>query len=123
MRTGDPSEDIPIACNLGALTDSERARRSELANQAVRFAESIEPTEDGYAVGFPSDRPSPAELLEWIALERRCCPFLRFELAFGPGDDGSVRLSVGGGPGVREFLAAALFGGSCPPDECAGGSQ
>jgi hypothetical protein len=46
------------------------------------------------------------EALDWILLERRCCPFLRLELRFEP-SPGPVWLRFGGGPGVKAFLAAA----------------
>ncbi len=43
---------------------------------------------------------------DWFLLERRCCPFLRLELRFEP-SVGPVWLRFGGGPSVKEFLAAA----------------
>jgi hypothetical protein len=46
------------------------------------------------------------DALDWILLERRCCPFLRLELNFEP-SLGPVWLRLGGGAGVKEFLAAA----------------
>ena len=44
--------------------------------------------------------------LEWLLLERRCCPFFDLRLALA-GERGSVWIHFGGGPGVKEFLAAA----------------
>jgi hypothetical protein len=48
------------------------------------------------------------DALDWLLLERRCCPFLRLELSFDP-SNGPVWLRFRGGPGVKEFLAAAGF--------------
>ena len=55
----------------------------------------------GPIFGSAPDTPSLAG--EFIAYEGRCCPFLRFELLVGA-NNGPVRLAMGGGEGVREFL-------------------
>ncbi len=49
---------------------------------------------------------TPTEILEWFLLEKRCCPFLRFSLTLEPGTD-DVRIHLGGGSEVKEFLAAS----------------
>jgi hypothetical protein len=46
---------------------------------------------------------SLAGVAEWIALERRCCPFFRFQLDV-EGETGPVWLRLTGA-GVKEFLA------------------
>jgi hypothetical protein len=45
--------------------------------------------------------------LALIDVERRCCPFLRFDLTVEP-EVGPVRLALSGPPGVREYLATWL---------------
>ena len=61
----------------------------------------------GYAFRFPDDRTLSRKLVEWVALERRCCPFLEFEILLGlEGEPVILRLT--GEDGVREFLAAEL---------------
>jgi hypothetical protein len=42
-----------------------------------------------------------------IDAERRCCPFLRFEVTT-EADDGQVRLDVTGPPGTTAFLRSLL---------------
>ena len=94
-----------IACDLGALNGEERTRRSTLASRvSARFRE-VRETSRGYAARLDADPATVLDALEWLLLERRCCPFLHLELSFEP-SDGPVWLRFGGGPGVKEFLAA-----------------
>src|SRR5205823_5301774 len=55
-----------------------------------------------------SGPPLVQDALDWLLLERRCCPFLRLELSFEP-SNGPVWFRFRGGPGIKEFLAAAGF--------------
>jgi hypothetical protein len=60
---------------------------------------------DGYAYEYPEDAAVFRAASEWISLERRCCPFLSFELRWPSGEHRpSLRLS--GPSGVKEFLKA-----------------
>jgi hypothetical protein len=93
-----------IACNLGALDRPEQRRRADLAETVSRHAATIVETADGYALRL-DEAGFLVQAIEWIALERRCCPFLRFEISFEPGS-GPVWLRLGGAAGVKEFLAA-----------------
>jgi hypothetical protein len=45
------------------------------------------------------------ELAEFVLLERRCCPFLNFEITLHEGED-SIAVHLSGREGVKEFLAA-----------------
>ena len=89
-------------CKLDTLTRAERARsaalRDELRAAMVERAE----LPDGWA--YRLDDASLPGVAEWIALERRCCPFFRFRLDV-EGDGGPVWLRLTG-DGVKEFLAA-----------------
>jgi hypothetical protein len=105
-----------IACNLDALSPSERARRSELARIIQKRATSLEETDSGYRVQLPGDSEICERVLQLILLERRCCPFLSLALAFGPGD-GAVALAIGGAPGVKQFLKENGILGCAQPAE------
>ena len=97
-----------LACDLGALNSEERARRSELQSRvAGRFGE-IQEIVDGYAARLPADPQLVRDAVEWLLLERRCCPFLRLEVSLEAAE-GPVWLRFGGGPAVKEFLAGAGF--------------
>ena len=101
MNGSDTS--LAIACNLDALSPSERARRSELARIIQKSSTSLDETDSGYRVQLPDDSEVCERALELILLERRCCPSLSIALAFEPGN-GAVALAIGGAPGVKQFL-------------------
>jgi hypothetical protein len=46
-------------------------------------------------------------LAEFVTLERRCCPFFDFALEVSAGAS-QVRLTIGGGPDVKEFMRSQL---------------
>lgn len=95
--------DIPVAC---ALTPGEQdERRSTVLAQLRRAMEHTEERPEGYAYRFAGDGEGVVEqIASVIALERQCCPFLRFALAAEPGQ-GPVWLEVTGPEGTKEFLA------------------
>lgn len=99
--------DAPVVCRLDAFGPRDRERHAALAREVRSRAEGAEPLPRGFAFRFPDDPGFSRRLVEWVALERRCCPFLEFELVLG--DEGEpVILRLTGGPGVKEFLAAEL---------------
>lgn len=73
-----PATEPPITCDLSVLTERQRARLEELTVR--RFGEVAEllALPDGYRLGFvdPTDELL-ADLAEFLAFDRRCCPFLR----------------------------------------------
>jgi hypothetical protein len=93
-----------IACLL-----SERdyaIRGDELASGLFAVVEEIVELPDGYAYRFADDGHLSA-LLEFIAAERHCCPFLTFEIAFEP-HAGPLWLRMRGSPRVKAFVAEAF---------------
>jgi hypothetical protein len=103
MSTAQPPV---IACDLGALSPAERERRAVLAKTLVSRAASVRELPDGYALQLDATPALAHESLDWLLLERRCCRFFRLELELEP-EEGSLWLRLRGGPGVKEFLAAA----------------
>src|SRR2546427_10249172 len=102
MNDGQPV----LACDLGALSETERARRSIIARSvSARFRE-VRETSDGYAARLDAEPQLVQDALDWLLLERRCCPFLRLGLCFEP-SPGPIWLRVGGGPGGQEVIGAA----------------
>jgi hypothetical protein len=104
--------DVPIVCNLDALSPEQRARRVALASRVRDLVSGISETESGYRLQLPDDPEAHQQVVELVLLERRCCPFLEFALHFEPAD-GPTRLEVGGPPGVKAFLRTSglLAGG------------
>lgn len=95
------------ACRREALAPADRARHAALTEELRSGARSVEELPRGYAFRFPDDPPLSRRLVEWMALERRCCPFLEFEIVLGEAGE-PVVLRLTGGQGVKEFLADEL---------------
>jgi hypothetical protein len=98
-----------IACNLDALTAAERRQRAELAARIRSLSVELAEFEDGYALRLACEPGVARHALEWILLERRCCPFLRFELVL-EAERGPLWVRLGGASGVKEFLKSAGLG-------------
>jgi hypothetical protein len=99
------TQDDVIAC---LLSEREAAiRGEELAGGLFAAVEEVAELPDGYGYRFSSDGSQLEPLLEFIAAERRCCPFLTFELAFEP-HGGPLWLRLLGPPPVKAFIAEAF---------------
>jgi hypothetical protein len=105
-------EDEVIGC---LLSERDYAIRSEeLAGGLFAAVDEVVELPDGYAYRF-SGGDSPLEsLLEFIAAERRCCPFLSFEIAFEP-HQGPLWLRMRGSPRVKSFIAETFQIGTAVP--------
>ena len=100
-----PDNEEFIACRL-----SEREfaiRGEELAQGIFSRVEALAELPDGYGFRFANDPATVAELTALIAAERRCCPFLAFELAF-EAHNGPVWLRMRGSSRVKAFVAEAF---------------
>jgi ribosomal-protein-alanine N-acetyltransferase len=101
--------DSPIACTL---TERELAeRRAGLVSELGRHRAEIRWLPDDAAFQYPSTAAVVDLLTEFVRVESRCCPFLRFRLTIEPAG-GPVWLELTGGPGTREFLEAQVSQGA-----------
>lgn len=90
----------PVACQL---TDAElRGRRDSLLATMRAMARSARRNADELTMPFESDA-SLGPVLDFVAAERTCCPFLTVRLETGPRDQ-PTRLTIAGPPGTRSFL-------------------
>jgi hypothetical protein len=90
-----------FACNMKALTATELPRYQELAQALRAAAQEQKELRNGYAFRLPPGSLTAAA--EWVALERKCCPFFTFELQVAR-DQGPVWLRITGTKGVKEFI-------------------
>ena len=100
------SSNTPLACVMAAIPAAERSSHSALAS--ALFVERVQERRDlpdGYAFRFEAD--ALVDLARFLVNERRCCPFLSFEIAVAP-NDGPVWLRLTGPDGTRELLAQEL---------------
>ena len=93
-------------CNLNVFTAEQRARYMNLTEKLRSAVMENREFDKGFTFRM-SERCSPTEIVEWIGLERRCCPFLAFDLQF-EADNGPVWLRLSGEPGVKELIRLEL---------------
>jgi len=108
-----------LACVPSAIPAGERPAHFELARDlfARQAAERL-PLPDGYAFRF--DSTAFEDVARFVTNERKCCPFLTFELQLAAGA-GPLWLRMRGPEGTRAILDAELgLGSSCG---CCSGSS
>ena len=103
---------VPIACDLDAIPDGDRAAHIDRAG-ALLFAAYEERRElvDGYAWRFGAHQFD--EVAAYVANERRCCPFFTFTLEVTPAG-GPLWLRVTGTAEAKAYLTSELAIHSAP---------
>jgi hypothetical protein len=99
----------PLACDLSAISASDRPRYKELRRAVAASVIGQRELPDGLAIQIDTGRIALAQVAEWISFERKCCPFFEFRIDLAP-ESGPVWLSLTGRAGVKEFITEA-FGG------------
>src|SRR6202162_6061962 len=93
----DPSPQL--ACVPGAIPMTKRLQHFALAGRLLnQHATERADLLDGYAFRFEADKL--VELTQFIYNERKCCPFMRFELAVAP-EASPIWLRMTGPDGTR----------------------
>jgi hypothetical protein len=105
----DLFDNLPTACSL--TTVELRDREATLLAQFRSAVIEIEELQQGYAFRLPGDGGSIGLIAELIVAERKCCPFLAFEVSALP-NMGPVIVRVLGPAGTKEFLKSVL----CKPE-------
>jgi len=102
-----PTDEPCLACNL---IGSEFAERKEaISRDLFAHADRVEELPDGFGFRFPAAEPWAAKALDFIAEEKRCCPFFTFELVFEP-NDGPLWLRLRGSGAIKDFIRSELAG-------------
>lgn len=102
----DANGDRQIAC---LLSGADQARRgAAIADQLFAHVTETRALDDGYAVRLPGGDEWFERVAAFVAAERRCCPFFRFEIVSEP-DGGPIWLRLRGLPGVKEFVATEML--------------
>ena len=118
---GNSADAAPLACVPAAIPAAERSSHFALARKL--FAELAKERKDvpsGYAFRFEAGELEP--ISRFIAHERKCCPFMTFELEVAPAS-GPLWLRMTGPEGTRSVLEAELnLAGSSLARGCVCGS-
>jgi len=97
--------ETPIACSL---TSAELRDREAIL--LAQFRDAVIETEElreGYAFRLPGDSKRIPFIAELIAAERKCCPFLTFEVTALP-NMWPVIVRGNGPAGAKEFVRTNL---------------
>jgi hypothetical protein len=110
MDLGEPEMNMnaaaELACLPGAIPAAERQAHFELARELLNErAQERVALPSGYAIRFPPD--ALESVTRFVANERKCCPFISFELTLAPAD-GPLWLRMTGPEGTRRVLDAEL---------------
>lgn len=101
----NPGEPVGFACRL---TDREMvARKDQVARLFGERAESVSATETDVVLTFAEPDECLPDIVEFIRLERDCCPFLAWRIEIAP-DGGPLTLAIGGTAEKRAFFVAEL---------------
>ena len=101
------AQESPLACNMLALDAEGRKRHKEVSERMRAVVKEVQDLPDGYAIRFAAEQATILLVSEFIARERLCCPFFRFEL-IAEQENGPLWLRLRGREGVKEFIKAEL---------------
>jgi hypothetical protein len=101
------ASESPFACDMSAFDPSERKRHLAALQEVFGAVAEIRELADGYAFRLPSETAWVLKAADFIANERRCCPFFGFALQLEP-ERGALWLSLTGREGVKPFILAEI---------------
>jgi hypothetical protein len=94
---------VPLTCNINGIPIQERARYGRLVEALRHAIQKRRELPDGYAFQMDTQQIDTSQLVEWVELERKCCPFFGFELRWD-GQNNVVWLNLTGPEGVKDFI-------------------
>lgn len=98
-----PSDDTTIACDPSKHTQNELEQHDVKVEGLLSDRREVRKVEGGYAFRFPGSWEYAERILDVVRYERKCCPFLTFEVAFEPEARG-IWLYIGGDEDVDVYL-------------------
>jgi hypothetical protein len=99
----------PLACDMTAITAEQRERHLAKSRELFSEIEETRELSNGYEFRFADEPKRLQRLVDFLSLEKLCCPFLRFELKVEP-ENGPVWLRLTGREGVKEFIREEVRG-------------
>ena len=100
------SDPVPFACDMAAIPAEQRGAHHALSRRLTRDAAlEIREVPDGLRFIFGAEAYD--DVVQFVAHERLCCPFLRFSVDVSS-QRGTVALTLSGPPGAAVFIRAEL---------------
>ena len=100
-------KESPFACDMSAIAEEQRGAHLATITKLFRAVESVRELPNGYAFRLPNESDALLTVVQFITLERLCCPFLGFDLEVER-EGGAVWLSLTGREGVKPFIIAEI---------------
>ena len=95
------------ACDLSALTPSQRQRHEALLRELFNGVKGVHETPDGFSFEVLRSEERITRIVEWITLESLCCPFFSFRIDWKQGSE-LAEVTVSGPGGSKALLAGYL---------------
>jgi hypothetical protein len=92
-----------FACNMDALTLTERMRHVANTAHLMKTLRAVREDANGYSFQFANETQVIRKIAEFVSLERLCCPFFDFTLQV-KAEDASVSLQIAGAQGIKDFI-------------------
>lgn len=102
------SDDRPIACDLTALEEMERERHKTNSRELFTAIEQWRELSRGYALRLPTDTAMIEKAGAFMARERQCCPFFKFNLEVTP-NSSAVWLKLTGNQEVKQYIGQTVI--------------
>lgn len=107
--SGDTKRESPLACDMSAIDPARREQHIATGKELFRAATDIRELSDGYAFRLPDEPGTLVRAVEFISLEKLCCPFLGFVIEVEP-EGGALWLRLVGRHGVKAFIREEVSG-------------
>ncbi len=98
-----------FACNMSALDQRQRFRHNEITTLIFESVYEVAEVDDGYIFFILPTPDILKKTVEFISLERLCCPFFNFNLEL-KSDSQTLWLHITGDEGIKPFILAELGG-------------
>lgn len=99
----------PLACDMTVIPAEQRPVHLAKSRELFSQVEETRELANGYEFRFADDPNRLKRLIEFVSLEKLCCPFLRFEIEI-EAEHGPVRLRLTGREGVKAFIREEIRG-------------
>lgn len=96
-----------FVCNIGAIPREMRSTHARLTQAIIQAIDDKKELPDGYAFRLAPGKITGQQLVEWIDLERKCCPFFGFEICWEK-ENGPLSLHLTGDDGVKALIELEL---------------
>jgi peroxiredoxin len=105
--TAAAEDKVRFFCDRTALTAEQRVQIRTFGHTLHDAVQGTRELPSGYEFEFANDAPAYQALVQYIPLERACCPFFEFNVRVAP-NGGKLYWSLTGPEGIKEFIREEL---------------